>query len=179
MKPDLTNMKFGRFTIVGIGKRTDKNLYWLCRCECGNERLYSHYSLRKSIVVSCGCYHKEIMTKHGDNPNYATKDKKRSTEYRTWEGITSRCLNKNNPSYINYGARGISVCDRWRYSYINFLNDMGRKPWPSMTLDRINNDGNYEPSNCRWTTWTVQNNNRRLRSSYRGKPIFRNLITKS
>ena len=86
----------------------------------------------------------------------------RSPEYNSWAGMLKRCYNPNNPSYKNYGGRGIKVCDRWRHSFINFYSDMGGRP-SGLTLDRVDNDGNYEFSNCRWATDKEQNNNQRKR----------------
>jgi hypothetical protein len=94
--------------------------------------------------------------KHGDCING-----NRSTEYRSWESMRDRCNNPQSRYYKNYGGRGIKVCNRWLHNYKNFLSDMGRRPSHEYTLDRINNDGNYSPNNCRWTDWKTQNNNKR------------------
>jgi hypothetical protein len=82
-------------------------------------------------------------------------------EYAAWGAMIQRCTNPKHPRFKYYGARGISVCDRWRHSFQNFIDDMGFKPTPELTLDRIDTDGDYEPSNCRWATWAVQRSNRR------------------
>jgi hypothetical protein len=89
-----------------------------------------------------------------------------SSEYKAWHNMKQRCYNKNNPGYKDYGERGIKVCERWYNSFRNFLKDMGRKPSPELSLERINNDGNYEPDNCRWATQSEQLYNRRLNSGY-------------
>lgn len=85
----------------------------------------------------------------------------RVREYAAWAAMIQRCTNPKNPRWKYYGARGISICKRWRHSFENFLTDMGKKPRPELTLDRKDNNGNYEPSNCWWATWSQQNNNRR------------------
>lgn len=95
-------------------------------------------------------------TKHGYG-----KRGKRPTEYNTWDAMIQRCTNPNCKAYYNYGARGITVCSEWRGSFMTFLRDMGNKPSPELTLERVNNDGNYEPSNCKWATRKEQQGNRR------------------
>ena len=90
-------------------------------------------------------------------------DGNKTPEYKAWQGMKDRCYNPNSHKYKWYGARGITVCERWRNSYHNFIDDMGLKPGKKLSLDRINNDGNYEPSNCRWTDYKTQNNNQRRR----------------
>jgi hypothetical protein len=110
--------------------------------------------------------------KHGMN---------KTQEYRAWVNMRQRCYNQNNTKYDDYGARGIKVCDRWFHSFKNFLADMGYKPSPEYSLDRRNNDGNYEPKNCRWATRKVQRNNARKQEAYRikktwGAPNFPDLF---
>lgn len=108
--------------------------------------------------------HKGFVRIHGESYKLpGIKKRKSSTEYYSWTGMKARCYSVNNPKYPNYGGRGILVCDRWKNSYLNFLADMGRKPSIKHSLDRINNDGNYEPSNCRWATNFEQSINKQAK----------------
>jgi hypothetical protein len=148
--------KYNRLTIVKEVERMvlkcgQKPRKFLCLCECGNTKEVLLSKLRKGDIKSCGCYRKEISTKHGY---------KHTSIYNIWVMMKQRCLNTKNKDYPNWGGRGITVCDRWLESFNNFLEDMGQKP-ENNSLDRINNDGNYEPSNCRWATSIQQQNNRR------------------
>lgn len=153
----LEGTKFGRLLVKefrGVGP-TKHSLY-LCACICGNELVVRRSQLISGYTKSCGCLHKEQLSKrrriHGDS---------NAVEYTTWKTMRARCHNDFCKDWLNYGGRGITVCDRWRYSYIAFLYDMGRRPSDAYSIDRINNDGNYEPSNCRWATRTEQNRNTR------------------
>ena len=123
-----------------------------CKCDCGNEKIVHAPGLYSGDTKSCGC----LLRKQG---GLTTKNR---PEYNAWVGMKNRCFNKSNIDvYPNYGGRGITVCGRWINSFPNFLHDMGVKPSKKHTLDRINNDGNYDPSNCRWSTMTEQQNNKR------------------
>jgi hypothetical protein len=161
---DLTGKKFGRLIAQEVcGKNCNGNTLWKCHCECGNYKTIRGSSLVSGYTKSCGCLQKEairkLLTVHG---------KSRTTEYSTYIHMLDRCYNEANLSYRDYGGRGITVCPRWRESFENFVADMGNKPSPKHSLDRINNGGNYEPNNCRWATQTVQNINRRPRKNSSG-----------
>lgn len=162
---DLRGMLFGRLTVLKISHRQKSKIYWLCKCECGEQVSVSGTNLKTGHTVSCGCFQSEkqslVITernlKHGHNALKTLG--KPSRTYVSWQSMFQRCYDKNHISYCNYGARGIKVCERWD-DFENFLADMGERP-ENKTLDRINTNGNYEPSNCRWSTPSEQQRNRR------------------
>lgn len=147
--------------------------YWLCRCNCGTERLVYAGTLKNGASKSCGCHRSEVSKvlakKHlGKGNGGATRTHGefggKTPEYRTWVGIRWRCRPSNDEKTPGYGGRGIRVCNRWndpKKGYRNFLADMGRRPSPSHSLDRINVNKGCSPDNCRWATAEVQMNNRR------------------
>jgi hypothetical protein len=161
---DLTGKVFSRLTVVGRAPSARGNTKWLCCCSCGNMREVFTTCLRNGETKSCGCYKSELlrvrMTKHG----HAGKWKQHSTSsstYGTWRAMLSRCYTKTDADYKHYGGRGIYVCQRWRKSFVNFLDDMGERPAPHLSLDRVNNDGPYSKANCRWATASQQRVNKR------------------
>ena len=162
---DLTGHQYGRLTVIRRAGHRGKKVIWLCSCKCGGEARPTSANLRNGTTKSCGCLQIETAaaaarkrsTVHGHNPTG-----KASPTYNSWHSMRARCTRASHKSYPNYGGRGITVCDRWR-EFANFLSDMGERP-DGMTLDRIDNDGNYEPLNCRWATASQQQQNKRCSS---------------
>ena len=172
--------KFGRLTIVefshkkqrysSCGKKNGHDFYYKCKCDCGNETISRIADLKNGKASSCGCYRVE-RTKE-INKKYETAEFWNTKLYKIYAGIKSRCLNIRNKRYIDYGARGITICDEWKNDYSLFYNWAISKGYKDgLSIDRINNDGNYEPSNCRFVTSKIQNNNKRNNRyiTYNGK----------
>lgn len=143
---DIANRRFGRLTAVrfaGDGK-------WFCRCECGGSVTVITSNLTRGNTTSCGCAFREAHFKHGMG---------RTALYHAWVAMRARCNNPNDAAFANYGGRGIKVCERWN-EFSNFLADMGARP-KGYQIDRIDNEGDYEPGNCRWVSPKANLNNKR------------------
>ena len=145
MKPiDISGQRFGRLTVLGFSHSNSIKRYWMCRCDCGKFKTVILSQLRSGMTRSCGCLrHEGYRRTHGGAS---------TSEYASWLSLKNRCRNSRDRNFKNYGGRGIKFCDRW-LKFENFLADMGKKPSPKHSIDRYpNNDGNYEPGNCRWAT---------------------------
>lgn len=160
--------RFGRYTVLAfVGMRGDESV-WLVVCDCGTVKELQRQCITSSkrLVPNCGCLTKEKAIHRGtkNNPNFKHGHRRaaiRSREYNSWRGMRGRCLYSKHIAFPDYGGRGITVCDRWKY-FANFLMDMGPRP-EKTSIDRINPDGNYEPSNCRWATAAQQQANKRVK----------------
>jgi hypothetical protein len=156
--------RFGRLTVLKrVGDGKGSNSKWLCHCDCGNEIITFAGNMRRGKTRSCGCLYREARglatVTHGETRGY-----KRTVEWQTWAGMFKRCYNPKNKSFRYYGGKGIKVCERWR-DYAQFLTDMGRKPSPEHSIDRIDNDDDYTSQNCRWATRREQRMNQTPRKA--------------
>lgn len=156
---DLTGQRFGRLRVTSRANVPSRKTFWNCECSCGNIKIVRSDCLRRGQVTSCGCLKKE---QDRINLTAAHKHKMAGTRlYRKWQDMKNRCYNSRVHRYERYGGRGIQVCKQWRDSFEPFRDwALANGYAGDLGLDRIDNDGNYEPSNCRWVKAKVQNNNR-------------------
>jgi hypothetical protein len=154
---DITGKKFHSLTAIEpVGKNASGTVIWKCACDCGVEIETAGGNLRAGRVTSCGCLLRKQRAK-----NATTHGRTGTKEHKAWTSVIQRCQNQKNPGYSGYGGRGIEVCDRWKNSFENFLTDMGEAPSKALSIDRIDNDKDYEPSNCKWSTRLEQQSNLR------------------
>ena len=167
---DLTGRRFGLLTVLARAPNTSYGtLAWLCKCDCGETRVAASHNLRYGHTRSCG-HLKGLNRRPANNQMHGGSH---SLTYRSWQSMKDRCHNPRSYNYARYGARGIMVCERWRHSFTAFLADMGERPSPEITLDRIDGDVGYLPGNCRWAAVEVQSENRscHLRFTFGGRTL--------
>lgn len=161
---DETGNVYGRLTVL-YPVAVEHQLIWLCRCECGTLLRVKGVMLRCGNTKSCGC----SKIRHGQ-----CRRGRLTPEYRCWKDMNTRCYRSTCKHYKNYGGRGIQVCEQWRESFETFFADIGARPSDRHSIDRIDNDGNYEPDNCRWSEKREQDSNRRT-----NRLITHNGVTKT
>lgn len=163
----LKGQQFGRLTVIEqLKSDPKKGRMWLCLCACGKTKEVCSAYLRSGDTKSCGCLEYENQ-RFGSILHGKAKGTMRAPEYTAWASAKGRCYNPKNKKYPAYGGRGVKMCERWRDDFGEFYKDMGPRP-KGHTLDRINVDGDYEPTNCRWATWEVQRRNRQKQVLFNG-----------
>ena len=162
---DLTGMRFNRLTVIKRAYSINKRTLWVCRCDCGKEITVESYNLRNGHTLSCGCYQKEATSKSNK-----THGLTKTRVYKIWVCMKNRCYQKSYHAFRHYGGRGIIVCDEWRDNFQAFyVWAMANGYADNLSIDRIDVNGNYEPSNCRWLTMSEQNKNKRVKNGYKIK----------
>lgn len=170
-KLDLKENIFGSLKVVDEYKHKESGpVKWVCKCTCGKTSVVTTSNLRSGHTTSCGCHRAEVATKHGLHKTYT---------YSSWEKMIQRCCNKMNINYKNYGGKGITVCEKWKNSFADFLADMGERP-KGTSIDRIDNSKDYYKENCRWATESEQkrNTSRNVWYVYNGKRYCQTDIAK-
>lgn len=169
---DLTGQRFGRLTVLHFDHNDGHGCaMWKCICDCGRETIVAAGNLRSGSVKSCGCLKMDLLKSH-----FCKHGRYKERLYQVWASIKTRCYNTHDPNFKLYGSRGISMCDEWRHDYAAFRDWAMANgydpdaPRGQCTIDRIDNDGNYEPSNCRWVSMAVQAQNKRKKGTCSSKP---------
>lgn len=161
---DLTGLRFGRLLVLDQAESVPEGksfrTCWRCQCDCGEVKIVRGKALTNGDSASCGCYRSECVAAKNHRHGGASRQSP-APEYEIWAGMIKRCEDPDSIGYPNYGGRGIRICTRWRESFAAFRDDMGPRPSPKHSIDRRDNAGDYEPSNCHWVTAYEQNNNRR------------------
>lgn len=164
---DITGMTFGRLFVKGYAGKRNGQHSWNCVCACGEQKEVYGGNIKRGLSRSCGCSQRRGNTQHGMS---------RTPEYGIWKGIINRCYNKNEKAYPNYGGRGIEMCNEWRQSFMAFYEHIGERPSQDYTVDRIDNDGNYEPGNVRWATRKTQSRNTRRNRMIDVNGVMKSLV---